>query len=391
MPVAGYPNFDACVKGMVDKEHYDEETARKVCGKIESEKKKSADGLLNELKAEYGDDKRLFLGKLSVDIKDNQNDRISPEAFEKVMPTFMKRGVLIDTHSNKVVGKPLRYWMRDGNMGTEVVVGWQVYDDYSIDDEMWNNIRNGDYGGMSIGGMALPNKQNVVCGKDGCYLQIDGIELWEGSAVANPANKEATIMAVNELAKSDITVTPDNGLLTKNEVTMADNEINKTVTGTPSASEGDTVRKDDTTLAPPTDEAASNDTTGDNTSGNDVETKLEAVIELLQNLSSRMDAVEAIVAPDEQANAPEEEQPNPDENTGTAINAADIEKSVTATIEKAVPQVLAKALQQAGFVAAERPDMAGGKSLIKDDNPKALTLDQIKKMSFEELAQVEVA
>ncbi len=337
---------------------------------------KSADDLLNELKAEYGEDKRLFLGKLSVDIKDNQNDRISPEAFEKVMPIFMKRGVLIDTHSNKVVGKPLRHWMRDGDKGAEVVVGWQVYDDFSIDDEMWDNIRNGAYGGMSIGGMALPGKQNVVCGGDGCYLQIDGIELWEGSAVEKPANTEATIMAVNELAKSeDIPVTPEDGHLTKNEVNMADTDKDKKPTEeTPSASEGDdTVRKEDETLAPP-EEAA----------GNDIESKLEAVIDLLQSLTSRMDAVEEIVAPVEKADddEPAPEEPKPEEE----IEDDTIEKSVAAAIEKTVPVVLAKALQKAGFVAAERPNMAGGKPLIKDDKPQALTMEQINKMSFEELA-----
>jgi len=384
MPLAGYKDFDACVKGMMDKQGYDEETAKKVCGKLKAELEKSADDLLNELKAEYGEDKRLFLGKLSVDVTDNQNDRISPDAFEKVMPIFMKRGVLIDTHTNKVVGKPLRHWMWDGDMGAEVVVGWQVYDDFSIDDAMWDNIQNGKYGGMSIGGMALPGKQNVVCGKEGCYVQISGIELWEGSAVEKPANKEAIIMAVNELAKSDITVTPEDGLLTKNEVNMADTDKEeKTTEETPSAEEGDdTVKKQDD-LAPP-EEAA----------GNDIETKLEAVIDLLQSLSSRMDTVEKIVAPvgegEEPAPAPEPEE-EIEKTDSPKIEAATIEKTVAAALEKTVPVALEKALQKAGFVAAERPPMAGGKPLIKDDAPKAMTLDQIGKMSFEELNNVEVA
>ena len=383
MPLAGYADFDACVKGMMDKQSYDEETARKVCGKLKAELEKSADDLLNELKAEYGEDKRLFLGKLSVDVKDKQNDRISPEAFEKVMPIFMKRGVLIDTHSNKVVGKPLRHWMRDGDKGAEVVVGWQVYDDYSIDDAMWENIQNGKYGGMSIGGMALPGKQNVICGKEGCYIQIDGIELWEGSAVENPANKEATIVAVNELAKSDITVTPECGLLTKNEVNMADNEIEKTTAETPSASEGETiVQKEDETLAPPAEDA-----------GNDIETKLEAVIDLLQSLTSRMDAVEEIVAPVEKADD-EDKEPETEEEPEEEIekaSTATIEKTVADALEKTIPQVLAKALQKAGFVAAERPTMEGGKPLIKDDGPKAMTMEQIGKMSFDELNHLGVA
>ena len=382
MPLAGYADFDSCVIGMMDKQGYDEETARKVCGELE----KSADDLLDELKAEYGEDKRLFLGKLSVDIRDNQNDRISPQAFEKVMPIFMKRGVLIDTHSNKVVGKPLRHWMRDGDKGAEVVVGWLVYDDYSIDDALWQNIQNGKYEGMSIGGMALPGKQNVVCGKDGCYLQIDGIELWEGSAVENPANEEATIMAVNELAKSDteITVMPESGLLTKrNEVNMADTELEKNITAeTPSASEGEsTVRKED--MAAPPEEADA---------GNDIENKLEAVIDLLQSLSSRMDAVEEQITPvekaaeDEEEKIPEDEEEDLEKAATPKIDTAMIEKAVASTLEKSVPKILEKALQKAGFVAAERPKMAVGKSLIKDDAPKAMTLDQIGKASFEELA-----
>jgi len=387
MPIAGYKNFDACVKGMMDKQGYDEETARKVCGKIEADMNKSADDLLTEMKAEYGEETRLFLGKLSVDIKDNQNDRISPEAFEKVMPIFMKRGVLIDTHSNKVVGKPLRYWMRDGDKGTEVVVGWQVYDDYSIDDDIWNKIRGGDYTGLSIGGMALPDKQNIVCGKDGCYVQIDGIELWEGSAVEKPANKEAKIIAVNELAKSEITVMPEDGLMAKNEDIMADTELEKETTEeTPSASEGESLVEKQDEMAPPEEGA-----------GNDIETKLEAVIDLLQSLTSRVDSIEEQIAPvekqddEDKKDEDDEETDDEDEVEKSETPAVDIDKAVTDALEKSVPKVLEKTLQKMGFVAADRPNMKGGKPLIKDNTPKVLTLEEIAKKSFDELNHLEVA
>lgn len=394
MPIAGYIDFDACITGMQDK--HDKETAQKVCGAKDIEKSADtpsvATGYLNILKEEYGNEARLFVGKLSVDSVDKEGDQITIDAFKKVMPTFMRRGVLIDSHSNKVIGRPLKYWI-DDNAGS-TIVGWQIYDDYHIDDEVWQKIRNGTYEGMSIGGFAVPGEQETVCDHAGCKVIINKIELWEGSAVKRGANSDALILAHNEFAKSDatiseITVMPDDsGLISEN--TMTDNikkpkpavdtgSVETVDTATPA---GDVKKQDDVPVEEPVEGDVPEET------GATVEEKLDAVIELLQNAVGRIEALEDMTGP---ATPMEEEKMVEEEPTEDEEN--DVEKSALAVANKAIdqitqamPGIINKSLKNAGIIHAPRPVLKaeGGKPLTKaDDN--IVTMDSIKNMSFNDV------
>ncbi|MGP8322417.1 MAG: HK97 family phage prohead protease [Methanosarcinaceae archaeon] len=434
MPIAGYVDFGACVQGMQDKQGYDKETAEKVCGAIEQDLKKSEIGskYLDELKEEYGTRARLFVGNLSVDVKDKEGDQITLEAFKKVMPIFMRRGVLIDSHTNRVIGKPRRYWTDEDSGAT--TVGWQIYDDYHIDDEAWEKIRNGTYEGMSIGGFAHPDGQETVCDSSGCKVVINEIELWEGSAVKRGANTEAVILAHNDLAKSDIAgnsgnpgetatcdgdsceIVPgmdikkvpimpdDSGILTKSEKTMTD-ETKKTKDAEDTGSVEDSV--DSAGTEPAKDAGAGTGTdSGDGGGGGEVEKqdpddtvsatvdeKLDAVIELLQNVVGRVEVLEEVTAPAIEEKQDDEPKPEPDEDV------AEIEKSATelatevATkaidqVANALPGMINKSLKNAGIIHAPRPEMkeGAGKPLEKSED-KIVSMEDVAKMNLAEVDQ----
>lgn len=437
MPIAGYVDFGSCVKGMQDKQGYDEETAKNVCGAIKRdveekgcstnhddvEKADIASKYLNELKDEYGNEARLFIGTLSVDSVDKEGDQITTDAFKKVMPTFMRRGVLIDSHSNKVIGRPLKYWIDEHTGST--TVGWQIYEDYHIDDDVWNKIRNGTYEGMSIGGFAHPDSQETVCDGSGCKVIITEIELWEGSAVKRGANTEAVILAHNELAKSgdghnelaesdsepvvecdevscklvpktdgedkQIQIMPeDSGIINKSENTMTDKTEEPkdavttgsvdTVDASPPAPAGEVEKQDDMPVEGEEPVGATNDE------------KLDAVIELLQNISGRVEALEDLTAPstgEEEVKADEEPEKEEDEVEKSATElATDVATKAIDQVTKALPGMINKSLKNAGIIHTPRPEMKAeaGKPLEKQDD-KVVSMADVSQMGKDDVRQ----
>ena len=140
---------------------------------------------------------RIFKGFLSVEIVDKQGDIVPIEELEKVMTALMKRGgVITDTHTNRVVGKILNWQkvIKDGKPA--ILITGQIFKDYKYDDLVWEKIKNGEYRGLSIGGIATQKKENGV-------NKLEQLELFEVSVCETPANPEAVITAVNTLAKAD--------------------------------------------------------------------------------------------------------------------------------------------------------------------------------------------
>jgi hypothetical protein len=119
------------------------------------------------------------------------------------MDTYMNRGgVLVDTHTNRHVGKILHWEPKEKDGKNAVWLQAQIFDDYSIDDMIWDAIKEGHYTGFSFGGRGLD--KHVVCNAEqGCFNHIDDMEIWEWSIVPKPANKESTIDEFNKLAKGD--------------------------------------------------------------------------------------------------------------------------------------------------------------------------------------------
>lgn len=151
------------------------------------------------------DDQRLVRSWMSVEVKDKQGDIVPITELKRVLNTWMKRGAtMMDQHTNRPIGRGLR-WQEDTHpkSGTQgIILDYQVYDDYSIDDQVWDEIKSGQRTGVSIGGRALgrpSTKEDEYTGEKGKYLK--DIELYEVSPVDAEANQFASNIAVNYLAK----------------------------------------------------------------------------------------------------------------------------------------------------------------------------------------------
>lgn len=147
-------------------------------------------------------ERRTFSGFSSVEIIDRQGDFLPVSEFEKVMPILMKRGALImDSHSNHPVGKIISYEFKntdDNEKGLYLTA--EIFSDYPTDDKIWEQIKNGELSGFSLGGKA--GVKTPTCTNVGCYNVLGEIEAWEFSVVSRPANQGATIKEVNKLAKA---------------------------------------------------------------------------------------------------------------------------------------------------------------------------------------------
>jgi len=152
------------------------------------------------------EDDRLVRGWLSVETKDKDGEIIPISELKRSMNTWMRRGGFVtDQHSNRVIGKVLN-WKEDvhpkvGKKG--IVLDYQIFDDYTIDDSVWNDIKAGKRS-LSFGGRAVKQPKMVKdehTGEDA--KELHGIEAYEVASVIDPANKYAENIAVNFLAKGD--------------------------------------------------------------------------------------------------------------------------------------------------------------------------------------------
>lgn len=152
---------------------------------------------------------RLARAWVSVEVKDKDGDLITISDMRKTMNTWMKRGAPIsDSHSNRVIGKGLNWTEKihpeTGKPGIEI--DYQIFDDYTIDEQVWEEIKSGERAGLSFGGRATEESKLVKVdgeGDDGGLARkLAGIEGYEISSVTDPANQHALNTKVNFLAKS---------------------------------------------------------------------------------------------------------------------------------------------------------------------------------------------
>ena len=149
---------------------------------------------------------RLVKGWISVEVKDSDGDIVPIAALRKTLNTWMKRGgFIIDTHSNKVIGKGLRWYEQEHPDAKEpgILLDYQIFDDYSIDDNAWEEIKNNKRTGLSFGGRAFGGSKITKDDYSGEYgMRLKALEGYEVSSVDDPANEFGKNVAVNYLAKS---------------------------------------------------------------------------------------------------------------------------------------------------------------------------------------------
>ncbi len=149
---------------------------------------------------------RVVKGWISVEVKDSQGDIMPMTALRKTLNTWMDRGGNIsDMHSNKIVGKALR-WYEQEHPETKrpgILIDYKIFDDYTLDDEVWEDIKANKRTGLSFGGRSLDQpkeKKDDFTGEMG--MQLGGLEAFEMASVDDPANEFAKNVEINYLAKS---------------------------------------------------------------------------------------------------------------------------------------------------------------------------------------------
>ena len=162
---------------------------------------------IQPLYKEQNDD-RTFSGFGTVEIRDNQGDLVQLDGNEDkitdILDTWMGRGgIILDSHSNKHVGQASKWsWAVDPKTDKKgIYINGHIFKDYSIDDQAWDAIREGNYKGFSLGGRSL-SPPTMTRADGGVANRIPDLEIWEFSVCRNPANPAATFDNINYVAKS---------------------------------------------------------------------------------------------------------------------------------------------------------------------------------------------
>lgn len=313
-------------------------------------------------------EKRIFESIVSAGIVDNKGNVVTPADIKAMLPTYMARGgPIIDSHSNRPVGKILDYWdelvtvtpdlvaqAANANPGNPavmqvlskyigktvpvVVVQGQIFKDYPGDDEVWEGIKSGRLRGMSAGTNA------PIAGyseEHGGFLRAVRA-LWEFSVVEAPAVALALITGVNELAQSDETAQllqsaarDPHAARTDDDEKQEDAPMTTSTPGAHQAALSDKSlkkNKEEVTMAdekliptPSTNASASEDR-----SEAPAAVTLEALAAKLDDNTKRLDAIESSLKPKEEAApsdspADDAEQSDGDESTKDVADPAEEE------------------------------------------------------------------
>ena len=148
---------------------------------------------------------RLVGGWATVYIKDRQGDIVPIEEILKGLYTLANsvgQIPLLFEHQNKPVGKVIRWEKRiHPETGKEGIwIEAVIFKDHPLADRVWEMIKNGKLKGFSIAGEGHRVEQLEG---DEIVKVVRDISLYEISVVHEPANPEAKLEFVNQIAKSD--------------------------------------------------------------------------------------------------------------------------------------------------------------------------------------------
>lgn len=156
---------------------------------------------------------RIFEGIATAEMVDKQGEITVRDSLLKQFPIWMKRGgPIMDTHSNRHVGKGLNYApievidpkTKKKYYGIKITA--QIFKDNKLDDEVWKHIVDGTYKGLSFGGANRSDRIPVQQADGSFAYKLDDLELYEMSVCPEPAVPLAVITDFNKIAKS---LTPD--------------------------------------------------------------------------------------------------------------------------------------------------------------------------------------
>lgn len=196
MPFGEFENFAECVSQNQDKEDPDA-----YCAVIQQ----AIEGKLKDtewMDVSKWENDRIIETVISAPIKDSQNDLIETTAIANVLPWLTRHGYYEWMHTGFPIGKIIGWRLDGGNAMIRVGIHDTKSSRMKIHDKVWKVIKEmGNRAFSSIKG--LPEATRRVSSGSTSFTVIEEIGLygvgWVGS---NPANPEARVTWVNELAKS---------------------------------------------------------------------------------------------------------------------------------------------------------------------------------------------
>jgi hypothetical protein len=147
---------------------------------------------------------RLFMAWSSVDVVDKDGEKIPiDEVIETHRTALQRGGSLQNMHTNHKIGCMLAYRTMTHPVSNTVGVLQlnRVFSDYELDDQVWNEIKDGKRTGLSLGGYNTTSRIERKNGK--LFKVLAGFRNTETSSVYSPANPLALNEAVSAVAKSE--------------------------------------------------------------------------------------------------------------------------------------------------------------------------------------------
>lgn len=152
---------------------------------------------------------RFFEGILSAEIKDRQGEITDIEELYKALPVWMERNApMSDTHSNRIIGRGINFekvtiTTKNGERVPAIKILGKIHSNTTLDDYIWEQIKSGNYKGLSFGGATKANREPIVQSDGSMAYRLKDLEIYEVAVCEDPAVAFALITDINPMAKSN--------------------------------------------------------------------------------------------------------------------------------------------------------------------------------------------
>ena len=149
---------------------------------------------------EVKSDERFFVGLLTVEMKDKQGE-------VTIVDELYRGAPISDTHSNRIIGKGINFARTsvrndENELLPAIKITGKIYNDYELDNLIWQKIKNGEYKGLSFGGATRTNRTPMRMKDGSMAYALKELEHYEVAVCKDPAVPMAIITDVNGIAKA---------------------------------------------------------------------------------------------------------------------------------------------------------------------------------------------
>lgn len=190
----------------IEKEEYSPECT--ACQEMAAFVLKSMRAGLEKAAAKWSDEQpwyndRITESFVSSEAVDKQGDSVAVDAVVETLPWLAKYGYYSWQHTDFPAGKIIGWAVRDEK--PIIKVGWHdtAHSKIELHDQIWDYVkRNGYRGGSSIKGFPNIQKRVREAGKAGFVNRVEDLGLYHVAYTDSPANPDATMEAINTVAKA---------------------------------------------------------------------------------------------------------------------------------------------------------------------------------------------